>query len=78
MLPANHVAAAPELAAYLADSFGNAIRIDYGTGHETTFVAFLYCLVSTPSHSLTLRALRFVRSSQWTNNPQRSSRRRER
>ncbi|MEW5318084.1 MAG: hypothetical protein WDW38_009337 [Sanguina aurantia] len=37
-------AAAPELAAYLCDSFGNPTRIDYGTGHETTFVGLLYCL----------------------------------
>ncbi len=37
--------AAAELASYFADSFGNATRIDYGTGHETTFVALLYCLV---------------------------------
>lgn len=33
-----------ELAPYLVDSFGNETRIDYGTGHETTFAAFLYCL----------------------------------
>ena len=25
-------------------SFGNATRIDYGTGHENTFIAFLLCL----------------------------------
>ncbi len=43
-LPARLHAAVPELAPYLVDSFGNAIRIDYGTGHETTFVALLYCL----------------------------------
>ncbi|KAL2328476.1 hypothetical protein Fmac_021903 [Flemingia macrophylla] len=36
--------AAPELLPYLTDSFGNASRIDYGTGHETNFAAFLYCL----------------------------------
>jgi len=30
-----------ELAPYLCDAFGNATRIDYGTGHETTFVVFL-------------------------------------
>jgi serine/threonine-protein phosphatase 2A activator len=35
---------AEELAPYLWDSFGNATRIDYGTGHETTFAALLYCL----------------------------------
>lgn len=33
-----------ELSPYLVDSFGNETRIDYGTGHETTFVAFLFCL----------------------------------
>ncbi|XP_010939672.1 uncharacterized protein [Elaeis guineensis] len=36
--------AADELLPYLLDSFGNAFRIDYGTGHETNFAAFLYCL----------------------------------
>ncbi len=36
--------AAAELLPYLLDSFGNATRIDYGTGHETCFVALLYCL----------------------------------
>ncbi len=29
---------------YLADAFGNAIRLDYGSGHELAFVAFLACL----------------------------------
>ncbi|VFQ75004.1 unnamed protein product [Cuscuta campestris] len=33
-----------ELVPYFTDSFGNAIRIDYGTGHETNFAAWLYCL----------------------------------
>lgn len=36
--------AATELLPYLLDSFGNATRIDYGTGHETCFCALLYCL----------------------------------
>ncbi|EFN59472.1 hypothetical protein CHLNCDRAFT_18967 [Chlorella variabilis] len=44
VLPAGLQAAAGELAGYFADSFGNATRIDYGTGHETTFCALLYCL----------------------------------
>eukprot|EP00761_Pharyngomonas_kirbyi_P013883 gb/GECH01013912.1/.p1 GENE.gb/GECH01013912.1/~~gb/GECH01013912.1/.p1 ORF type:complete len:310 (+),score=76.50 gb/GECH01013912.1/:1-930(+) len=33
-----------ELASYLKDSFGNSFRIDYGTGHEATFVAWMTCL----------------------------------
>ncbi|KAJ3151182.1 hypothetical protein HDU86_006173 [Geranomyces michiganensis] len=36
--------AAPELSAYLTSSFGNATRIDYGSGHELSFLAFLTCL----------------------------------
>eukprot|EP00798_Chlamydomonas_sp_ICE-L_P018678 gene18678-25197_t len=35
---------AVEVAPYLTESFGNATRIDYGTGHETNFCALLYCL----------------------------------
>lgn len=37
-------AATIELAPYFSDSFGNYSRIDYGTGHETNFMAWLYCL----------------------------------
>ena len=33
-----------EVQVYLKDSFGNSTRIDYGTGHEMTFVMFLACL----------------------------------
>lgn len=33
-----------ELAIYLGESFGNDTRIDYGTGHEMTFMMFLMCL----------------------------------
>ncbi|XP_062551514.1 serine/threonine-protein phosphatase 2A activator isoform X2 [Armigeres subalbatus] len=36
--------AVPELNVYFAESFGNATRIDYGTGHELSFVMFLMCL----------------------------------
>jgi len=36
--------AIPELATYLIHSFGDRKRIDYGTGHETTFMAFLFCM----------------------------------
>jgi len=43
LLPAHLQSASIELAPYFIDSFGNATRIDYGTGHETTFVAWLYC-----------------------------------
>lgn len=33
-----------EIAVYLAGAFGNAQRIDYGSGHELSFVAWLCCL----------------------------------
>ena len=33
-----------EVATYLLNSFGNRKRIDYGTGHEAHFIAFLLCL----------------------------------
>lgn len=33
-----------ELATYFSASFGDRMRIDYGTGHELTFAAFLCCL----------------------------------
>lgn len=33
-----------ELTSYLCDSFGNPLRIDYGTGHETNFAIFGLCL----------------------------------
>lgn len=36
--------AAEEISVYLLDSFGNSIRIDYGSGHEMAFIVFLYCL----------------------------------
>ena len=35
---------AAELAAYLAGSFGDRTRIDYGTGHEASFLLFMYGL----------------------------------
>lgn len=33
--------AIPELSAYFNESWGNRKRIDYGTGHETNFLAWL-------------------------------------
>ncbi|XP_039765946.1 serine/threonine-protein phosphatase 2A activator-like [Pararge aegeria] len=36
--------AIPEIKVYLEESFGNATRIDYGTGHEMSFIMFLCCL----------------------------------
>ncbi|CAO1338823.1 unnamed protein product [Diamesa tonsa] len=33
--------AAPELVCYLIDSFGNPTRIDYGTGHELSYIFFI-------------------------------------
>ncbi|KAK8796959.1 hypothetical protein WA588_001084 [Blastocystis sp. NMH] len=36
-----------EVSGYLEDSFGNMQRVDYGTGHETTFFVFLCALYKT-------------------------------
>jgi len=44
ILPEDKQEAAVELAPYFWDSLGNSTRIDYGTGHETTFVAWMWCL----------------------------------
>ncbi|XP_065881385.1 uncharacterized protein [Euphorbia lathyris] len=43
-LPDDLKSATIEIVPYFTDSFGNASRIDYGTGHETNFAAWLYCL----------------------------------
>lgn len=44
LLPPDLRDAAVELVPYFTDSFGNSSRIDYGTGHETNFASWLYCL----------------------------------
>ena len=44
MLPPAAAAAAVELAPYLTGAFGNPTRLDYGTGHETSFVVLLVCM----------------------------------
>ena len=43
-LPENLYNALPELIPYILDSFGNPARIDYGTGHELSFIFFLMAL----------------------------------
>ncbi|KAI7241095.1 phosphotyrosyl phosphatase activator [Hortaea werneckii] len=40
----NRTAMVDELKAYLIGGFGSAQRLDYGTGHELSFLAFLGCL----------------------------------
>ncbi|XP_078604517.1 serine/threonine-protein phosphatase 2A activator-like [Branchiostoma floridae x Branchiostoma japonicum] len=44
LLPEKYHTAAPEIAVYLREGVGNKTRIDYGTGHEAAFTAFLCCL----------------------------------
>lgn len=44
LLPTELHGTIPEVKVYLVEGFGNATRIDYGSGHEMAFVMFLYCL----------------------------------
>lgn len=44
LLPIELHASIPELLGYFTNAFGNGIRIDYGSGHEMSFVAWLCCL----------------------------------
>lgn len=44
VLPENLYRAVPEIMYYLTEGFGNSTRIDYGTGHEISFIMFLCCL----------------------------------
>lgn len=43
-LPERHHRAIGEIMVYFIDGFGNSTRIDYGTGHEISFLMFLCCL----------------------------------
>lgn len=63
ILPPDLRPAVVELSPYFQQSFGNVTRLDYGTGHETSFIAFLYCLaaLSEPSireQRLSIRAVK--------------------
>lgn len=42
--PADGIPAKEELLPYLLGSFGSPQRLDYGTGHELSFAAFLCCI----------------------------------
>ncbi|KAK7062205.1 Serine/threonine-protein phosphatase 2A activator, partial [Favolaschia claudopus] len=47
LLPPAYAAVVPHLKPYLITSFGSFGRMDYGTGHETSFALFLLCLTLT-------------------------------
>ena len=40
----SEIKAKEEIKSYLLGSFGSAQRLDYGTGHELSFIAFLGCI----------------------------------
>jgi hypothetical protein len=44
LLPPALQGAVKELAPYITNAFGNEVRIDYGTGHETSIMVFFLCL----------------------------------
>lgn len=43
-LPEQYHRAVAEIVVYFIESFGNSTRIDYGTGHELSFIMFMCCL----------------------------------
>lgn len=43
-IPGLDQSAIPELTGYFTEAWGNRERIDYGSGHELNFMAFLLCL----------------------------------
>jgi serine/threonine-protein phosphatase 2A activator len=43
-LPGRFHQAIPEIMVYLTEGFGNPTRIDYGTGHEMSFIMLMCCL----------------------------------
>ncbi|KAJ7771078.1 serine/threonine-protein phosphatase 2A activator 1 [Mycena maculata] len=47
LLPAEYAPVIPQVKPYLVASFGSFGRMDYGTGHETSFALFLLCLTLT-------------------------------
>ncbi|KAJ6515364.1 hypothetical protein C8R45DRAFT_854545 [Mycena sanguinolenta] len=47
LLPSSYAAVIPHVKPYLLTSFGSFGRMDYGTGHETSFALFLLCLTLT-------------------------------
>ncbi|KAJ1934128.1 Serine/threonine-protein phosphatase 2A activator, partial [Linderina pennispora] len=65
MLPEPAQEAVIELVPYLSESFGNATRIDYGSGHELSFVVWLMCLCKLgflePADSAAIVLVVFVR-----------------
>ena len=44
LVPEDKADATVELSVYFREAWGNETRIDYGTGHETCFMAWLFCL----------------------------------
>jgi serine/threonine-protein phosphatase 2A activator len=44
LVPKNLTKVVPLIKPYFLSSFGSFVRMDYGTGHETSFALFLLCL----------------------------------
>ena len=61
-----------ELCSYFLSSFGHPVRLDYGTGHESSFQVFLYalcklgCFGSTSEEPPTALRLKTTTISVWT------------
>ncbi|KAJ3213701.1 Serine/threonine-protein phosphatase 2A activator [Clydaea vesicula] len=51
-LPSNLTSLEEEVHFYFINSFGNKIRLDYGSGHELNFISCLFCLFKLNFFSL--------------------------
>lgn len=59
-LPEKFHKSIPEISIYVTESVGNSTRIDYGSGHEMSFIMFMYCLFRVGALDCNLSDDRFV------------------
>jgi serine/threonine-protein phosphatase 2A activator len=64
-LPQKFHKALPEISVYVMESVGNSTRIDYGSGHELSFVMFMYCLFRIGALDCNSKDDKYIRNIQF-------------